>query len=142
MDTKQTMGERLRSRREALALTQRDLSSRAGVATDVIVKLEHDARKPRPSTVRRVAEGLGVPAEYLTSGHVGFKPIKQGPGSKENGEPRSGEVRVAGTGEPNEAAIGLLDSWDTEDPDYDQETLPELQRNIDADRPSYRKLYS
>lgn len=66
----QTMGERLKSRRGALALTQRDLSARAGVATDVIVKLEHDARKPRPSTIQRIAEGLGVPAEWLTTGHV------------------------------------------------------------------------
>ena len=55
-----SMGERIRERRGELAYSQRDLQRESGVSGDVIVKIEHDARTFRPSSVRRVADALGV----------------------------------------------------------------------------------
>ena len=56
----------LREHRERRALTQRELATLAAMTQATIVRLEggHDAR---PTTVRKLAEALGVsPAELLT----------------------------------------------------------------------------
>lgn len=55
----------LRYVREGLALSQRDLAARSGVAHDTIGQLERGERKARPSTIRKLAEALGVEPSVL-----------------------------------------------------------------------------
>lgn len=136
------MGGRLRGRRGELAMSQRDLSEASGVSADVIVKLEHDARRPRPSTVRRLAGALGVSAEYLTTGRGSVLPGAAG--SSVRGKRPKVEVRVSG--EPDNAAAGRLERmferWMEEDEASGEPDLwPEIARAIDQDRTSYRKLF-
>ncbi|MDP9439126.1 MAG: helix-turn-helix transcriptional regulator, partial [Actinomycetota bacterium] len=61
-------GGRVRALRRERSLSIRDLSKKSGVSPDAIVKLEHGARAARPSTVRKVAEALGVGPRYLLEG--------------------------------------------------------------------------
>lgn len=136
------MGGRLRGRRGELAMSQRDLSEASGVSADVIVKLERDARRPRPSTVRRLAVALGVPAEYLTTGRGSVLPGAAGSGVR--GRRPKVEVRVSG--EPDDAAAGRLERmferWMEEDEASGEPDLwPEIARAMDEDRTSYRRLF-
>ena len=52
--------ERLAELREQRALTLRELSAMSGVAADTINQIELGHRKPRPSTLRKLAKALGV----------------------------------------------------------------------------------
>lgn len=65
------VGERVRELRRGRSLTLRELSQRSGVSTDALVKLEHGARPSRPTTIRKVAEALGVDPAYLLEGSPG-----------------------------------------------------------------------
>ena len=49
--------------REKRALTLRELSEMSGVAADTINQIELDHRKPRPSTLRKLARALEVDVE-------------------------------------------------------------------------------
>ena len=55
---------RLRTQRLAAVLTQEELARRAGVAEGTIVSAEH-GKKVRISTVRKLAEALGVAPQAL-----------------------------------------------------------------------------
>lgn len=151
----QGMGERIRERRGELAYSQRDLQRESGVSGDVIVKMEHDARSFRPSTVRRVAGALGVSAEWLTTGRESSRrrePASHFGASAEPGESRGErprvEVRVSG--EKNEAAARELESmferWMTEDEAArergEPDDWPKIAKWLDEDRTSYRKLFA
>jgi transcriptional regulator with XRE-family HTH domain len=57
------VGERLAELREQKALTLRDLEEASGVGADAISKIENGHRKPRPSTLRKLARALGVEVE-------------------------------------------------------------------------------
>jgi transcriptional regulator with XRE-family HTH domain len=63
------VGQRIREARDRLVLTQEDLSARTGVAVNTISSVEsgHNA-KPRYSTIRRLADGLGEAPEFLWTG--------------------------------------------------------------------------
>ena len=50
----------LRRLRRLKGWSLRDLAREAGVAVDTVLDLEHRARLPRPSTMRRIAAALGV----------------------------------------------------------------------------------
>jgi transcriptional regulator with XRE-family HTH domain len=52
----------LKAKRLEAVLTQRELSDLAGVHTNTICELEQDppVRRVRPSTVRKLAEALGI----------------------------------------------------------------------------------
>jgi transcriptional regulator with XRE-family HTH domain len=71
-----TIGESMLSRGELIRLlrrrkgwTQRELAQRAGVTQTTIVRLERGDTEPVISTIRKVAEALGVPpAEILGEG--------------------------------------------------------------------------
>jgi transcriptional regulator with XRE-family HTH domain len=57
---------RLRRLRKENALTMRELSERSDVSLDTILKLEHGEREARPTTLRKLADALGVePRELL-----------------------------------------------------------------------------
>lgn len=57
--------QRLKNFREAQALSQRDLANVSGVAQATISLIERGDRKVRPSTLRKLAEALGVEPSTL-----------------------------------------------------------------------------
>jgi transcriptional regulator with XRE-family HTH domain len=59
----------LRSLRERAALSQEDLAELSGVARATIADLEAGKRPARPSTLRKVAQGLGVEVTDLYEEH-------------------------------------------------------------------------
>ena len=59
-------GEKLRRLRLERALTQMELSGMTGLSVDAISRLENELRSAQVSTVRRLAQALGVePRELL-----------------------------------------------------------------------------
>ena len=61
-----TRGELIRVLRRKKGWTQRDLAQAAGVTHTTIVRLERGQHEPNITTIRKVAEALGVsPAELL-----------------------------------------------------------------------------
>lgn len=61
-------GQRLRELRVERALTLRDLGERSGVVYDTINKLELGRRPAHASTIRKLAEALGVEPKELMKG--------------------------------------------------------------------------
>ena len=60
------IGARVREVREGRALTQQEVARRAGLAMDAMSRIENGYRKPRPSTLQRLATALDVAVERLT----------------------------------------------------------------------------
>jgi transcriptional regulator with XRE-family HTH domain len=62
------IGTKLNQLRTQEALTQRDLSERTGLTIATISRIEQNQVEPRLSTVRRLAEALGVhPSQLMES---------------------------------------------------------------------------
>ena len=61
-------GQRLRELRVEQALTLRALGERSGVAYDTINKLELGRRPAHASTIRKLADALGVEPKELMKG--------------------------------------------------------------------------
>ncbi len=60
------IGKNLRRLRERRLLTQAQLGKAAGVHRDQVSRIERDEVEPRFSTIRKLAEALGVdPAELV-----------------------------------------------------------------------------
>lgn len=60
------IGEQVRYERIARALTQRQLAERAGISHATLVNIERNQVDPHVSTIRRLADALGVePRELL-----------------------------------------------------------------------------
>ncbi len=65
MDTVK-IGANLRRLRESRLLTQAELGAAAGVHRDQVSRIERDEVEPRFSTIRKLAEALGVdPTELV-----------------------------------------------------------------------------
>ncbi len=62
-------GQRLKELRVERAFTLRALGERSGVAYDTINKLELGRRPAHASTIRKLAEALGVEPKDLMKGH-------------------------------------------------------------------------
>jgi transcriptional regulator with XRE-family HTH domain len=62
---KKTLGEVLKSQRETLALTQRELAARLGVKPSHVAYLETNRRRPSLGLVARIAEVLRLDKEML-----------------------------------------------------------------------------
>jgi transcriptional regulator with XRE-family HTH domain len=62
-DRRHMVGERLAELREQKALTLRELEEASGIGADAISKIENGHRKPRPSTLRKLARALGIEVE-------------------------------------------------------------------------------
>ena len=62
-----TVGERIRQRRLALGLSQRDLASE-GVTYAYISRLEANTRQPSVKALRKLAPRLGVSVHWLETG--------------------------------------------------------------------------
>lgn len=56
---------RLKLVRERKALTQQQLAKKAGVNRVTITRLEHGGDQPFPTTVRKLADALGVEPDEL-----------------------------------------------------------------------------
>ncbi len=91
--------ERLAELRERRALTLRELSAMSGVAADTINQIELGHRKPRPSTLRKLANALGVKA-------ADFFGEPEAP-KVEAPESLLGHLRALSTDERREHVIGL-----------------------------------
>ena len=65
---------RLKSIRQRKALTQQQLAEKAGVSRVTIARLEGGTDEPFPTTVRRVADALGVDPEDLMEPFVWARP--------------------------------------------------------------------
>ncbi len=69
MDKLDTMpriyGDRLRRLRKERFLSHRDLAARAGLSATTILNMEQNKGGARASTVRKLAEALGVDPSYL-----------------------------------------------------------------------------
>jgi transcriptional regulator with XRE-family HTH domain len=60
-----TQGEIIRLLRQRRGWTQRELAERAGVTQTTIVRLEGGRSEAMISTIRKIAEALGVPPSEI-----------------------------------------------------------------------------
>ncbi len=63
---KARIGARVRTARDVRALTQQELADKVGIAPQQLSRIENGHMRPRPQTIRRLAEALGVPVEQIT----------------------------------------------------------------------------
>jgi transcriptional regulator with XRE-family HTH domain len=61
-------GDRVRSRRQALGISQEELAHRAGINRTYIGSLESGERNPSLDNIARLARGLGCDAAELVAG--------------------------------------------------------------------------
>ncbi len=63
------IGKSLKMQRTLKALTQAQLAEQAGVTTATVARIERDEIEPRMTTLRKLADALGVePAELVGGG--------------------------------------------------------------------------
>lgn len=72
METPESLGERIRKRREELGLRQVDLANRLGVTEQYISLLEKNQRSCSLKTLLDLAETLGVNSDYLLRGRESY----------------------------------------------------------------------
>ncbi|GAH92475.1 unnamed protein product [marine sediment metagenome] len=66
-----TVGQRMRTRRQALKLTQQELAKGTGLSPQHISAIEQDKRSPSLPSLAKLAEELGVTIDYLVTGKEG-----------------------------------------------------------------------
>lgn len=66
-----TVGQRMRTRRQALELTQQELAKGTGLSPQHISAIEQDKRAPSLPSLAKLAEELGVTIDYLVTGKEG-----------------------------------------------------------------------
>ncbi len=69
---------RLREVRERKLLRQEDLAERTGITLSTISRLENGLQRPRVTTIKKLAEGLGVPPEDLIVWGAGEETAEMG----------------------------------------------------------------
>jgi len=62
------LGQRVKHRRQALKITQQDMARSFGVTPQYISLIEHDEAGPSLTMLPKLAEVLGVSADYILSG--------------------------------------------------------------------------
>ncbi len=72
------MQMKLRAVRERLFVTQAELAQRTGIAEATLSRLESGKQRPRISTVRKIADALGVAPEELVDWGAETEPVGQG----------------------------------------------------------------
>ncbi len=85
----------LRAIRRRAVMSQEELAARSGVARDTISKLETGRRRAYPSTVRKLAGGLGVEPQMLIMGSVEY--LDEPPGDRrpeESGDRGEGSRKI------------------------------------------------
>ena len=69
-----SLGTRIMQLRTQKGMTQRQLSGRSGIAGSYLSRIENRRLEPRPKTLRKIAEALGVPmAEFFQERPGGMK---------------------------------------------------------------------
>jgi len=63
-----TVGERVKKRRQALKLTQKELAEGAGLSPQHISAIEQDKRAPSLGALGRIGAYLGITTDYLITG--------------------------------------------------------------------------
>ncbi|GAG62095.1 unnamed protein product, partial [marine sediment metagenome] len=66
-----SVGQRIRTRRQALELTQQDLAEAIGLTPQHISAIEQGKRFPSLPALANLAEELGVTVDYLVTGKEG-----------------------------------------------------------------------
>ena len=67
-----SIGTRIIQARNQRNLSQRQLSERSGIASSYLSRIENRRLEPRPKTLRRIPEALGVPlSELFREGRAG-----------------------------------------------------------------------
>lgn len=66
-----SVGERIRTRRKALKLTQQELASAIGLTPQHISAIEQDKRAPSLQVLAKMAEELGVTVDFIVAGNGG-----------------------------------------------------------------------
>ena len=66
-----SLGQRLKQRREALRITQRQLAENLEVTPQHISAIEQDKRIPSLAFLTKLAEELGITIDYLVAGKEG-----------------------------------------------------------------------
>src|SRR5919112_5016956 len=114
--------DRLAELRERRALTLRELSEMSGVAADTINQIELGHRKPRPSTLRKLARALEVDVEELMPPKASAPST---PGQPERKRPISDEERHARYLRAWRAFVWkLLHRWQEDPPTTTREIAP------------------
>ena len=62
---RESLGGRIRERRETVGLTQAELSSRAGIGRVTLTRIEKGEHSPRTETLTAIARALGVEVQDL-----------------------------------------------------------------------------
>ena len=62
------IGKRLKDLRIRVALTQEELAAKAGIGKNTVNRVERDLTEPHMSTLRKLAEALGVEPHELVRG--------------------------------------------------------------------------
>ncbi|MDO8616962.1 MAG: helix-turn-helix transcriptional regulator [Dehalococcoidia bacterium] len=65
---RQSIGDRIRRLREAAAMTQGELASRAGIGRVTLVRIENGAQSPRYETLVALSQALARPLPELLTG--------------------------------------------------------------------------
>jgi transcriptional regulator with XRE-family HTH domain len=66
-----TTSERIRQARVRAVWGQAELARAAGMSVAGLWQIEHGQREPRPATIRKIAEVLGVPPQDLVQNRHG-----------------------------------------------------------------------
>jgi transcriptional regulator with XRE-family HTH domain len=62
-----SIGQRIREERERAVLTQAELAEAAAINRSSLSMIESGREAPRPSTIRKIAQALGIPATALVA---------------------------------------------------------------------------
>jgi transcriptional regulator with XRE-family HTH domain len=62
------IGERLKDLRVRQALTQEELAAKAGIGKNTVNRIERNLTEPHMSTLRKLAQALGVEPHKLVNG--------------------------------------------------------------------------
>ena len=65
-----TFSDKVKDTRELLKFTQQELGDLVGVSKRSIAAYETDGVRPRPSTIRRLAQALQVSVDYLDNDNI------------------------------------------------------------------------
>jgi transcriptional regulator with XRE-family HTH domain len=65
------IGNRLKDLRTEQALTQRELADKADIGVNTVNRIELNETEPHMSTIRKLAQALGVEPRNLVKGHSG-----------------------------------------------------------------------
>jgi DNA-binding XRE family transcriptional regulator len=68
------VGQRIKAVRERKAYGQAELARAVGITPTSMWAIEAGKHAPRPATLRKIAQVLGVPVEELTVGKDGERP--------------------------------------------------------------------